>query len=202
MRPRPTGSSRERLAKNEVIFRTVNEAIEQKALQMGGLDEYEFICECSKADCFERISLTLSQYEHIRREGVRLSSRPAMRTSRSSWSSAQGARIRSLRRTAAPGSLLSLPIRETGISDTASAALALALDHDEGKGMTAEEAEELDPSSDSAAEVAALEHEVQLLHEIRDGLASQPGSDAMVGAVTGLIEERQVALDRSRHPRE
>jgi hypothetical protein len=61
----------ERLAKNEVIFRTVNEAIEQKALQMGGLDEYQFICECSKADCFERIGLTLSQYEHIRREGVR-----------------------------------------------------------------------------------------------------------------------------------
>ena len=61
----------ERLAKNEVIFRTVNEAIEQKALQMGGLDEYQFICECSKADCFERINLTLSQYEHIRREGVR-----------------------------------------------------------------------------------------------------------------------------------
>ena len=49
----------------------MNEAIEQKALQMGGLDEYQFICECSKADCFERISLTLSQYEHIRREGVR-----------------------------------------------------------------------------------------------------------------------------------
>ncbi len=61
----------ERLAKNEVIFRTVNEAIEQKALQMGGLDEYEFICECSKADCFERISLTLRQYEHIRLQGVR-----------------------------------------------------------------------------------------------------------------------------------
>jgi hypothetical protein len=61
----------ERLAKNEVIFRTVNEAIEQKALQMGGLDEYQFICECSAAECFERISLTLRQYEHIRREGVR-----------------------------------------------------------------------------------------------------------------------------------
>jgi hypothetical protein len=61
----------ERLAKNEVIFRTVNEAIQQKALQMGGLDEYQFICECSTPDCFERISLTLRQYEHIRREGVR-----------------------------------------------------------------------------------------------------------------------------------
>ena len=65
--------------------------------------------------------------------------------------------------------------------------------------MTAEEADELDPSSDSAAEIAALEHEVQLLHEIRDGLASQPDSDAMVEATTGLIEERQAELDRSRH---
>ena len=54
--------------------------------------------------------------------------------------------------------------------------------------------------NESAANIAALEHEVQLLHEIRDGLASQPGSDVMVGAVTGLIEERQAELDSSRHP--
>ena len=69
--PETSDAREERLAKNQVIFRTVNESIEQKALQMGGLDEYEFICECSTADCFERISLTLSQYEHIRRAGVR-----------------------------------------------------------------------------------------------------------------------------------
>jgi hypothetical protein len=93
-----------------------------------------------------------------------------------------------------------LPIRETGTPDTGSAALALALDHNEGEGMTAEDAGELDPSSDSAAELDALEHDVQLLHEIRDGLASQPGSDVMVGAVTGLIEERQAELERSRDP--
>lgn len=61
----------ERLAKNEVIFRTVNEAIQQKAIEMGGLDEYQFICECSAAACFERISLTLRQYEQVRSEGVR-----------------------------------------------------------------------------------------------------------------------------------
>ena len=65
--------------------------------------------------------------------------------------------------------------------------------------MTAEDAGELDPSSDSAAETAALEHEVQLLHGIRDGLASQPGNDLMMVAVTGLIEERQAELERSRH---
>ena len=66
--------------------------------------------------------------------------------------------------------------------------------------MTTEDAADLDPSNDPAAETARLEHEVQLLHEIRDGLAAQPGSDVMVGAVTGVIEERQAELERSRHP--
>ena len=64
--------------------------------------------------------------------------------------------------------------------------------------MTAEDARELDPSSDSP-EIEALEHEVQLLHEIRDGLASAPGSDLIVGAVTSLIEERRAELGRPRH---
>ena len=65
--------------------------------------------------------------------------------------------------------------------------------------MTTEDAGELDPSNDSAAETERLEYEVQLLHEIRDGLASQAGSEAMVGAVTGLIDERQAELVRSRN---
>lgn len=61
----------ERLAKNEVLFRSVNERIEQQAIRFGGLDEYEFICECALRSCTERVSLTLSQYEHVRAEGVR-----------------------------------------------------------------------------------------------------------------------------------
>jgi hypothetical protein len=66
--------------------------------------------------------------------------------------------------------------------------------------MTTEDAGELDRSNDSAAETARLEDELQLLHVIRDGLASQPGSDVMVEATTGLIEERQAELERSREP--
>jgi hypothetical protein len=61
----------ERLAKNEVLFRTVNEAIEQQALRFGGIDEYEFICECGSRNCLDRITLTLRQYEHIRADGTR-----------------------------------------------------------------------------------------------------------------------------------
>jgi hypothetical protein len=67
-----TGAEREeRLAKNEVLFRSVNEAIEQQAVQFGGLDEYEFICECASQTCVDRVPLTLLEYEHIRMEGTR-----------------------------------------------------------------------------------------------------------------------------------
>ena len=64
--------------------------------------------------------------------------------------------------------------------------------------MTAEDAGKGDLSADSAAEIDALEHEVRLLHEIRDGLASQPGSDVMVEATTGVIEAREAELERAR----
>ena len=65
--------------------------------------------------------------------------------------------------------------------------------------MTTEDAGEPEPTNDAAAEIARLEHEVQLLQEIREGLAEQPGTDVMVEATTGLIEERQAELERSRH---
>ena len=65
--------------------------------------------------------------------------------------------------------------------------------------MRAEDEGELDESDDAAAELEALEHEVQLLHTIRDGLASQTETDVMLRAVTGLIEEREAELERSRH---
>jgi hypothetical protein len=68
----------ERLAKNEVLFRSVNEAIEQQALRFGGVDdEYEFVCECSATECVERVTLTLRQYEQVRAEGTRFVLAPA-----------------------------------------------------------------------------------------------------------------------------
>ena len=54
-----------------MLFRTVNEAIEQQALRFGGIDDaYEFICECSATECVEKMTLTLRQYEQIRAEGT------------------------------------------------------------------------------------------------------------------------------------
>jgi hypothetical protein len=58
-----------RLAKNESVFRAVNERIEQIAGEQG-TDEHEFafFCECSNVDCTLQLLLTLAQYEAARRD--------------------------------------------------------------------------------------------------------------------------------------
>lgn len=58
----------EHLASNEVLFRSINESIQEMA---ASLSEYDFICECSSRGCLDRVTLTHRQYEHIRAEGTR-----------------------------------------------------------------------------------------------------------------------------------
>ena len=60
----------ERLAKNESLFRTLNENIRGLASELAGSEPFEFICECSTSGCFERVSLTLPEYERIREDGT------------------------------------------------------------------------------------------------------------------------------------
>jgi hypothetical protein len=57
----------ERLARNETLFRSVNENIEEAAAS-GQPDEhvFEFFCECSNLDCTLLLPLTLSAYERVR----------------------------------------------------------------------------------------------------------------------------------------
>jgi uncharacterized protein YicC (UPF0701 family) len=56
-----------RLTENELLFREVNERIDDVAAELGGGESaYEFLCECSRSDCVERISLTVRQYREIR----------------------------------------------------------------------------------------------------------------------------------------
>jgi hypothetical protein len=59
----------ERLAHNEVVFRTLNESIDQIAIGLGGPAPFEFVCECATSDCFARIELTLPEYERVRADG-------------------------------------------------------------------------------------------------------------------------------------
>ena len=57
-----------RVAKNEVLFREVNERIRDLAPEDG---QTEFLCECGDAACVEPVTMSLSEYEFVRREAAR-----------------------------------------------------------------------------------------------------------------------------------
>ena len=56
---------RERAAKNESLFREVNERIEGLAHSATFI---EFVCECADSSCSELVSLTREEYEEVRRD--------------------------------------------------------------------------------------------------------------------------------------
>jgi hypothetical protein len=56
-------ASEERLARNQSLFREVNEQIEE--ITPDG-EELEFVCECSNTDCISNVPLTHGEYERIR----------------------------------------------------------------------------------------------------------------------------------------
>ena len=55
--------SLERRARNQTLFREVNEQILKTADDHG---TSEFVCECSNTDCIEVVELRYADYEHIR----------------------------------------------------------------------------------------------------------------------------------------
>ena len=59
-------SREERLAKNESLFREVNERIAEAAKRTLVLPDAEFLCECGRPECLERIVVQLDEYEAIR----------------------------------------------------------------------------------------------------------------------------------------
>ena len=66
---------REREAKNEVLFRSINERIEDLGEQwLSGAEgerAYDFVCECQNTECTEPVALTIAEYEHVRANGRR-----------------------------------------------------------------------------------------------------------------------------------
>jgi hypothetical protein len=61
-------SREERLAKNEIIFRDVNERIKDAAIWAAARDDRNlgFLCECSNVDCTLRLRVTVGEYERTR----------------------------------------------------------------------------------------------------------------------------------------
>jgi hypothetical protein len=62
------GSVERRLARNEVMFRAINERIRELAQRFGEAedDDVAFVCECADETCVERITLKLAQYDEVR----------------------------------------------------------------------------------------------------------------------------------------
>lgn len=57
----------ERAARNEALFREVNEQLKTVSDQFGTLDErIEFVCECSSDSCVERVRVPTEVYEDVR----------------------------------------------------------------------------------------------------------------------------------------
>lgn len=54
----------DRLARNEVLFREVNERIEEVASTEDGM--FEFLCECGLTECTEVVRMTAAEYEGVR----------------------------------------------------------------------------------------------------------------------------------------
>jgi hypothetical protein len=56
-----------RIGENEILYRTVNEKIEDLNEAFGTLTEtMTVVCECGNASCAEQIELDVSTYEHVR----------------------------------------------------------------------------------------------------------------------------------------
>jgi hypothetical protein len=61
----------DRAARNEEIFRGVNEKIEQGAEQHGVASQLPFHCECGSTSCLAKIEMPPPEYERIVQERYR-----------------------------------------------------------------------------------------------------------------------------------
>ena len=68
-------AGRERRAKNEALFREVNERIEELSSRFGSSDHdlslTGYVCECSREDCTEHLQVDYLQYEAVRADPPR-----------------------------------------------------------------------------------------------------------------------------------
>lgn len=75
------GAREERLAKNEALFREVNERVAEVAANFIEVekksDPVEFTCECGRVDCVEPIGMPVVEYEAVRAVPTRFAVVPA-----------------------------------------------------------------------------------------------------------------------------
>jgi hypothetical protein len=71
------GKAALRAARNQSLFRNVNERIEEvnEAFRLV-LEDAEFVCECADDDCMDRIPLTVDEYADVRRVSTQFVVKP------------------------------------------------------------------------------------------------------------------------------
>jgi hypothetical protein len=66
-----------RAAKNQMLFREVNERIRDlNEWPRWQINKDDWICECEDETCFERIQIALPEYERLRAHGNRFALKP------------------------------------------------------------------------------------------------------------------------------
>jgi hypothetical protein len=64
---------KDRIARNETLFREVNERVKELVPAEGGI---EFICECGYDECVDRVPLSGDEYERVRSDPVEFFVKP------------------------------------------------------------------------------------------------------------------------------
>jgi hypothetical protein len=69
---------KDRIAKNEALFRDINDRVKQidEAREAPTDELRDFLCECGRRDCFERVAMTLAEYERVRSSPVQFAVLP------------------------------------------------------------------------------------------------------------------------------
>ena len=65
-----------RIGENEVLFREVNERIEELNDSFGPAEALLILCECGDASCLERLEVSTARYEAVRADPRRFFAAP------------------------------------------------------------------------------------------------------------------------------
>jgi hypothetical protein len=71
MSEEPIDVRRLRLAKNQALFRSVNERVATISERFSTVNPVNFVCECAIHDCGASVELSRDEYEAIRRQATR-----------------------------------------------------------------------------------------------------------------------------------
>ena len=66
-----SGETARRIAQRQALLREVNKRIHEIAGDFGAAEGFSILCECASSECQERIELTQTEYEHLRRMPTR-----------------------------------------------------------------------------------------------------------------------------------